>query len=77
MHHLYGALLVPDLPVRVTRGALDAHRYTYAPPSCRTYQYRGTFISLAASLWDDLADPVFDAVRLAGFKSRANDFLFA
>ena len=27
------------------------------------------------SLWNDLADPVFDGVRLAGFKSRANAFL--
>ena len=28
------------------------------------------------SLWDDLVDPVFDGVGLAGFKSRANAFLF-
>ena len=28
MHRLYGALLVPCAPVRVTRGALIAHRYT-------------------------------------------------
>ena len=26
------------------------------------------------SFWDDLADPVFDGVALAGFKSRANAF---
>ena len=36
MHPLYGALLVPHLPVRVTRGAVIAHRYTYAPPRCKT-----------------------------------------
>ena len=48
---LYGTLPVPPLwysnhhrPVRVTRGALVAHRYTYAPPRCRTSQYCRTFI---------------------------------
>ena len=43
MHPLSGALPVPYVPVRVTRGALIAHRYTYAPPRCRTSQYRRTF----------------------------------
>ena len=38
MYPLYGALPVPHVPVRVTRGALVAHRYTYAPPRCRTLQ---------------------------------------
>ena len=32
---------------------------------------------LLVSLWNDLASPVFDAVGLAGFKSRANAFLLA
>ena len=59
------------VPVRVTRGALVAHRYTYAPPRCRTSQYRRTFSPLSVSLWNDLANPVFDGVGLAGFKSRA------
>ena len=36
MHSLCDALLVPYVPVLVTRGALVAHRYTYAPPRCRT-----------------------------------------
>ena len=31
MHPLCGALPVPYVPVRVTRGTLMAHRYTYAP----------------------------------------------
>ena len=39
-----------------------AHRYTYAPPRCRTSQYHKTFISLSVSLWNDLSDPVFDGV---------------
>ena len=33
-----------------------------------------TFILLSVSLWNDLANPVFDGVGLAGFKSRANVF---
>ena len=77
MHPLCGALPVPFVPARVTRGALIAHRYTYAPPRCRTSQYRRSFIPLSISLWNDLADPVFDGVGLAGFKSRANSLLLA
>ena len=72
MHPLYGALPVP---VRVTRGAVIAHLYTYAPPRCRTLQYRCTIIPLSVSMWNDLSDPVFDGVGLAGFKSRENAFL--
>ena len=44
MHPLCGALPMPYVPVRVERGAVIAHRYTYAPPRCRTSQYRRTFI---------------------------------
>ena len=72
MHSLNGALPGPYVPVRVTRGALVAHRYTYAPPRCRTLQYNRTFIPFSVSLWNDLANPVLDSVELAGFKSRAN-----
>ena len=74
---LCGALPVPYVPVRVTRGALIAHRYTFAPPRCRTSQYHRTFIPLSVSLWNDLVDPVFVGVGLAGFKSRSNVFLLA
>ena len=77
MHPLSDALPGPYVPVRVTRGALVAHRYTYAPPRCRTSQYRRTFVPLSVSLWNDLADPVFDGVGLAGFNSRVNVFLLA
>ena len=76
MHPLYAALPVPYVPVRVTRSAVIAHRYTYAPPRCRTSQYRRTFILLSVSLWNDLCYPVFDGVGLAGFKSRANAFFW-
>ena len=77
MQPLCGALPVPYVPVRVTLGTLIAHRYTYAPPSYRTSQYRRTFIPLSVSLWNNLVDPVFDGVGLAGFKSRSNTFLLA
>ena len=75
VHPLNGALPGPYLPVRVTGGALVAHRYTYAPHRCRTLQYIRTFIPLSVSLWNDLANPVFDGVGLAGVKSRANALL--
>ena len=45
-HPLCGALPVPYVPVRVTRGALIAHRYTFAPPCCRTSQY-----SISGTIW--------------------------
>ena len=44
---------------------------------CRTLQYSRTFIPFSVSLWNDLANPVFDGVGLAGFKSRANASLLA
>ena len=68
---LCGALPVPYVPVRVTRGDLISHRYTFAPPRCRTSKYRRTFISLSVSLWNDLVDPVYDGV------GRSNAFLLA
>ena len=74
MHLLSGALPLPYVP---TRGALVAHRHSFAPPRCRTAQYRKSFVPLSVSLWNDISDPVFDGVGLAGFKSRANTFLLA
>ena len=76
-HPLCGALPVPYAPLRVTRGALIAHRYTFVPSRCRTSQYRITFSPLSVSLWNDLVDPVFDGVGLVSFKSRSNAFLLA
>ena len=70
IHPLHGALHVPYVSVRVTRGDLVAHGYAYAPPRCRPSQYRTTFIILSGSLWNDLADSVLDGVRLVRFKSR-------
>ena len=77
MHPLNGALPGPYVPVKVTRGVLVAHRYTYALARCRTLQYNRSFIPFSVSLWNNLANPVFDGVGLAGFKSRANASLLA
>ena len=37
----------------------------------------GLLLPLWVSLWNDLANPVFDGVGLEGFKSRANAFLLS
>ena len=74
LHPLYDALAVTS--VYAGAGYTPAHRYTYVPPRCRTSQFRRSFIPLSVSLRDDLSDPVFDGVGLAGFKSMANFILF-
>ena len=70
VHPLNDALPGLYVPVRVTLGALVAHRYTYAPPRCITSQHRMTFVLLSMSLRNDLADPVFDGVGLEGFQQQ-------
>ena len=62
MHPWSGALPLPCVPARVTRGALVAYWPSFAPPRCRTSEYRRTFVPLSVSLWNDLSDPVFDGV---------------
>ena len=62
MHTLSDALPVPYVPAHVTRGALVAHRYSFAAPRCTTSQYCRTFVPHSVLLWNDLSDP----------KSRAN-----
>ena len=57
VHPLNGSLPGPYVAVRVTRGALVAHRYTYA-----LMQYSRTFIHISVSFWNDLANSVFDGV---------------
>ena len=74
MHPLCGALPLPNVPAR---GAVVVQRHSFAPRHCRTPQQSRIFVSLSVSLWDDLGDPLFDGVGLAGFKNRANAFLLA
>ena len=50
MHPLYGALPVPYVPVRVTHGALIAHRYTYAPPRTEPAVPQDFYSALSISL---------------------------
>ena len=56
-HPLCGALPVPYVPVRVTRGALIAHWYTFAPPRlpaaepCSTAGLLFPFQSLSGMIW--------------------------
>ena len=76
IYPLSGALPLPYVAC-VTRDALIAHRHSFTPPRCRTSQYLRNFVSLSVYLWNDLIDPVFDGVGLAGFKNRANAFLLA
>ena len=45
VHPLNGALPGPYVPVQVTRGALVAHRYTYAPPRCQNLAVQQDFYS--------------------------------
>ena len=77
MHPLNGSLPGAYVSVQVTRRALVAHRYAYAPPRGRTSPYRRAFIHLSVSPWNDLTGPVFDGAGLAGFKNRANAFPLA
>ena len=72
MYPLCGATPAPYVPGRVSQGTFVA--YNYAPPRWRTSQYRRSFILLSVSLCNYPADPVFDGVGLAGFKSRGNLF---
>ena len=46
VHPLNGALPGPYVPARVTRGALVAHRYTYAQPSLQNLAVQQDFYSL-------------------------------
>ena len=77
MHPQNGVGSLPYMPVRVTRSVLIAHRYTYAPLLCRTSQYHRTFISLSLILWNELTNPAFHGVGLAGLNNRANAFLLS
>ena len=76
MHPLNDSLPGLYVPVWVTRGALVAHRYNYAPLRCRTSQTAKTrFFTLSVYHWNDLAVSIFAGVGLESFMSMANTFL--
>ena len=72
----YGAISRPYVLERVTSGALVARVYLSAS-SLLDLAGPQDFITLSVSLWNELADPVFDGVGLDGYKSRANATLLA
>ena len=51
MHPLSGALPLPYVAALVTLGALVAHRHLFAPPRCRTFQYRRSFVPFSLCLF--------------------------
>ena len=78
MHPSSDALPLPYVPTCVTRGALVAHIGTRSRLLVvGLLRIAGPLLCPSRSLWNDLSDPVFDGVRLPGFKSRANAFLLA
>ena len=74
VHPLNGALPRPYVSVQVTRGALVAHRYTYAPPRCQTSQYRITFIPLSVSFSLTILLTCIRWCGTGGFQERAYAF---
>ena len=58
VHPLNGALPLPYVPKRVTRGAMVAHRYSFAPPSCRISQCRWTFMPISQCLCETILMPL-------------------
>ena len=73
----YNMMHEPHLRCRMCHCELYAHRCFYAPPRCRTSQYRRNFILISVSLWNNLSHPVFDGVGPEGFKSKVNVVLLA
>ena len=78
MHPLYGALPVSYVPVRVTCGVLDPHRYTVlvlllaaGPRNTAGLLFPPLYLCLMLLVTE------FDGVGLSGFKSRANVSLSA
>ena len=57
--------------------AVVAHRYKYAPPPAEPLRTAGVVGLLFPSQYPVERDSVFDGVRLAGFKIRANALLMA
>ena len=75
LHHFYGALPVPYVPVWCT-GRTSVYVLN-APPHCRTSQYLRTFIPLSVSLWNDLSHLEFDGMDRRILRARTIRFLFA
>ena len=76
MHPLCDALPVPYVPDRL-HAALSHIGSLLRLLAAEPRSIARLLFPLTVSLRNDLSDPVFDGVGLAGFKSRANAFLLA
>ena len=77
MQPLYGAIPAPDVPLRVTRGALVAHRCTYAPARCRTSQDHMTFVSLSVCICGTILLTLYSMVGTGRFQEQGQCLLLA
>ena len=68
---------LPNLfqPVRVTRNAVNSHRYCFSAMRCNTSQYTRCFIPASTKSWNDLPGGVVECLDLQKFKVGANAFL--
>ena len=75
VYPLNGALPTPYVPVYIRcSGCTSVHLCT---ASLQNLAVQQNFYSISVSLWNDLANPIFDGVGLVGFKSKANASLLA
>ena len=74
MHPLNGLLSGPYMPVRIAWGCSGCTSVYLCASPLKNLSVPQDFMPVSVSLWNDLADPVFDGVGLAGFKSMANAF---
>ena len=72
MHPLNDALPGSYVTVWVTHGAQVTDWYTYVPPGYRTSQCHRTFVPPSVSLWNNLADPLYDG----GFQEQGQYFFY-
>ena len=69
MHILYGGIYAPYAPVWVTRVLWPHIDILMLLLAAELRSTAGLFIRLSVSLWNNLADPAFDGVGLAGFRA--------
>ena len=81
-----GQCMSSPFPVAILNGSLFLQAVTYSLHWPKLHLSKAkhtttlnciTFVPFSVLLWNNLSDPVFDGVGLAGFKSRANAFLLA
>ena len=77
MHLFYSALYLGSMWQCGLPAVLRSHIGTLMGHVAAEPDISAGFIPLAVSLWKEFRDPVFDGVRLAGFKYNADTFLLA